>query len=228
MWNKMIIIVIFLLTIKCELLSADLIKLQNNLLNTVTSERTDDNFSKVHFNNASWVVYYYDRKKDEDKSHIDKYRSNAVKFFISMSCEFADWIQRKLLKFVKLFPTVYTRTSTFRSKYGYIFAKNYKKSLKYLSDVIKHTKRFISILLNFIKIYSYTSMIDTGLVKSFFSLQFKFNFIKTLYIEEHKDDDPVITVILKTLNDFQNFVVYNCDVALYNENINFSGTQCLY
>lgn len=226
MWNKMIFIfIVFIVftSVKCNLRSADIIKLQNNLSKTVTSERIDENFSKVHFNNASWVIYFYDKKKDEDKSHIDKYRSNAVKFFISMNCEFADWIQRKLLKFVKLFPTVYSRISNFQSKYSNIFYKSREKCLKYLSVVIKHTKRFINILLNFIKINSYNSMIDTGLVKSLFSLQFKFNFIKTLHIEENNDDDPVITLILKTLNDFQHFVAYNCDISSYDDNRNYLG-----
>lgn len=229
--------VCFTATTACEVDRNNFFNLNNDAVkNIVKSKRLDgnDNISNVLINENKCVVYAYD---PVDEAELDYDNKNAIRFYTCVNCQFATWTRDELMQFIRPFPLLYN--ASFLDTHNNVFERTFEESVEILNNITEHVVRFVDILLNFLNASaSYPSLIDTVVLKSLLSLNFKCNYIKTIQNRQQypvvdndggilnnnkASDNFIIKTIFETINELQQFVVMNCELSSTHDQKQFYG-----
>lgn len=161
---------------------------------------------------------------------VKGYDKDTLKIFhICMNCMFATWTQGELFKLIQFFPILYSWK--FGSKHTNIFIEKYDDIETRFNLITNQINDFITILLNFFDINTYSTYLDTSVLKALLSLNFKIEYKKLYYnpvdndkntVNQHHLDKYIVRLVMEVVNDLQIFMTANCQLSeKYDDNIFF-------
>lgn len=214
--GRIILFVIYFTTITIGVKSNKLTNLQTAIDKLVECERISDNLTKIIIKSQSYVIFHHDPKYGE-KTGVDNF-SKSTKFYSCINCEFANWTQLELYKIIETVPLLHHKI--FINKYSAFFGTFFQNTVRVFDEAEKYNDRFTRILFNFISVYSYSSLLDTSVLKILVSLRFKINLIRPNYerfLRESRDNVYKIIIVrmLETINELQKFKALNCDLSSF-------------
>lgn len=192
----------------------------------IKSHRVTDALSHVYVKDSKYEIYYYDGNDSEEE--VGGRRENLLsKFYICMNCIFATWTRGELFKFVELFPVLFSWK--FETIHNNVFRAIYdEKIVPTCKGIAKYTLRFIDVLFSFMDKVTYSSLVDTSLLKALLSLNFKINYMYAAYSRPFVDDDgtysergidvSIVQLLLEVISEIQNFIAVNCPLSDYYTN----------
>lgn len=194
----------------------------------IKSQRVTDALSHVYVKSNRYEIYYYD---GNDSREIDYHENTLSKFYVCVNCVFATWTRGELFKFIEIFPVLYSWK--FETIHNNIFRAVYdEKIVPTCNDIAEHTLRFVDVLFSFMEKVTYSSLVDTSLLRALLSLNFKIHYMHYVYKRKFVDDDGtyskegidvlVVQLLIEVISEIQNFMVVNCSLSdIYTKNIFF-------
>lgn len=189
------------------------LELRNQAINAgITSKWSGKNKIIVYIKNKEYEIYTIQPEASTDRSFDENI---LVKLFTCINCQLADWIKNEVFELIEPLPLFYNAihefayNDTFYSKFVEIAKDKYEKILYY-------NERFINMLMKYVSMYlkAYDTSIDTSLLRTLLSLQYRMKYITT-HFEENKKiyDKDVIRLLLEILNSVQKFTLINCKLS---------------
>lgn len=193
---------------------------QQMAINESAVYSVNDRTSNVSIKNVHCQVYSYDPvEHHENRSHSKALRSKSMKFYTCLNCVFADWIRNRLQKSIERAPLTYNKI--FRRKYN-----NNGPQYEFESEnsagqnaIVEYAMTFTNILFNFLHTYTYVALLDTSLLVSLVSLQFKID------TSNEADGDVALSKILGVVNAVQKFETFNCGTVIYDRGYSSERTD---
>lgn len=188
----------------------------------ITSELISQNISRIIINEKFYEIYKFEYEISNQSSEY----LTLSKLYICINCEIAEWTGSELFKLIELFPKIYTQEFMHTNKM--LFYNTGEALVIVLYHIILRIERFINILLNFASMYlnSDDTSVDTNILQTLLTLNFKINIIKTLYIRTAQIEDEAVTrLLIRVYNSIQTFKHLNCKQSPENKNNQFFWFQ---
>lgn len=228
--EKIVLVLLCFATIEYEV-RCDKLKKFNSRANSlgIKSSRLETDISQVSVGDLLFDIYFYDPASEADKTHLStsqfKFWNNTLaKFHTCMCCTFGLWTRDKLIEFVKVYPQFY------QPEMMYVFDDDLTGKdpghLLRLKRISKYTEIFANILFGFTNAIGYddSSSVNSIVLKSLLSLNFKIDYLMTSFADSQKEygsddvkptDVRIIQMVLQVINSIQNFILLHCKVPSF-------------
>jgi len=208
--------------------SSELSDLQQRINQEVNVEQINKNENIVKFKDDSCKIYFFGSINDLQISADDKASKTFMQFYTCFNCRIATWIINTVNNYTEILTKSYQTFNLGNNFYNTYFMIQCENWIKNLNSFMFRNHRILDILLNFWELNSYSSLLDTTLLKSILSLNFKINSINYLKNNNYKTCDRWITEILKIINSIQKYIIFNCNVLPnYNKSIFYGYSSIL-